>query len=992
MRPPSPAPKNLVVKRGTENDGNSLAASWGNPADALWESDHKWNLIDETWWFNASKNMTQTVTQQRGSGHATGDIVWVRDKGIHDSNTMWYDRTKYHPLTVGRYLPTVLTDIYASNDATRVGEGLGTNPGLAHAKFTFAFKTPRPPEISDPEFTASTGTVKFTVTTDEGKDDRERYDTMYCITRQDSSNRGNSYSSEKVVVAWASTTEASKDVSVDIDDVQSVTFGQWVKVTCKAYSRGLAGDSATVTKVYYYSYPAQGAITSIVASGLTSTDIVTVRLNTNATSSFPVDSLRLQRLYNTTITNATAAGLATGWQDVPNAIDNGVCSGFSDQVSVALPEVRKHTWYRLVSTHGSLTRNSLPVEAACLYRPKDASASDTVQFVSIEPGNDGSSIIARIAWNNDSSTTTQISWSQHEDAWESTEQPTIFDVDWEDSTAATGYNHSATITIRGLDEGVACYVRARRAKITDSITEYGAWCNPAAAYYPVYPVIAPTDVTLFCDAAVERGKGVDCRWTYSGSRQTAWQICNVSPEGVRKELLSGVGATGAATIPASAIQATAVYSYALTEDESIVEGKTYYTRSGGSEPYTYTEVASPDVEDIATYYERSVSYEQVDKLRLTVSVTAGGKWAESNVVPVMIEDAPGLAITAAATLTAQPLALTVECTSSRASVAVKVTSRGVSTDSPTGSKVQAEGDVVWAAVVTPNWVASSSVWTATITAPTLDLYDGAIYDVLVSATDAQTLLSSDDEETYFSVAWEHQATCPSQSSAIITSLENLSAGITPVAPTGAAQTDVCDVYRLTPDGAYLIAPDVTFGTMVVDRYAPFSNRAGLAYRLCTRTADGDVDWCDRSYALSYGALRFDWGNEALELPYNIVDSDSWDKGFELRPHMDGEVAGYWDGIASRKATLSTDVMKVESHEKRKALASLAKHAGPVFVRTPDGAAFPANVTVDSYGATYDSQSVPVSLNATEVVLTQEYKVAPNDWEEEEDEEVEETGA
>lgn len=44
-------------------------------------------------------------------------------------------------------------------------------------------------------------------------------------------------------------------------------------------------------------------------------------------------------------------------------------------------------------------------------------------------------------------------------------------------------------------------------------------------------------------------------------------------------------------------------TFALTEDEDIVAGKTYYTRSGTSPDYVYTPVATPVKADIATYYE-----------------------------------------------------------------------------------------------------------------------------------------------------------------------------------------------------------------------------------------------------------------------------------------------------------------------------------------------------------------------------------------------------
>ncbi len=46
-----------------------------------------------------------------------------------------------------------------------------------------------------------------------------------------------------------------------------------------------------------------------------------------------------------------------------------------------------------------------------------------------------------------------------------------------------------------------------------------------------------------------------------------------------------------------------VNTYALTEDEDIVEGKTYYTRSGSEGSYVYTAVENPVKASLGTYYE-----------------------------------------------------------------------------------------------------------------------------------------------------------------------------------------------------------------------------------------------------------------------------------------------------------------------------------------------------------------------------------------------------
>ena len=47
--------------------------------------------------------------------------------------------------------------------------------------------------------------------------------------------------------------------------------------------------------------------------------------------------------------------------------------------------------------------------------------------------------------------------------------------------------------------------------------------------------------------------------------------------------------------------------YAKTSDEAVVEGKTYYTRSGSAGNYTYTAVESPSTASIGSYYEMTAA-------------------------------------------------------------------------------------------------------------------------------------------------------------------------------------------------------------------------------------------------------------------------------------------------------------------------------------------------------------------------------------------------
>lgn len=49
-------------------------------------------------------------------------------------------------------------------------------------------------------------------------------------------------------------------------------------------------------------------------------------------------------------------------------------------------------------------------------------------------------------------------------------------------------------------------------------------------------------------------------------------------------------------------------TYIKTADTAIVAGKTYYTRSGSAESYSYTPVTNPVLSDIGNYYEKVNKY------------------------------------------------------------------------------------------------------------------------------------------------------------------------------------------------------------------------------------------------------------------------------------------------------------------------------------------------------------------------------------------------
>lgn len=254
------------------------------------------------------------------------------------------------------------------------------------------------------------------------------------------------------------------------------------------------------------------------------------------------------------------------------------------------------------------------------------------------------------------------------------------------------------------------------------------------------------------------------------------------------------------------------------------------------------------------------------------------------------------------------------------------------------------------------------------------IYDKASYHILATAGDLETGLVSDTVDARFEVDFAHKPSIPHSSVSLVTANASKSVMIKAEKPEGGLDTDLIDIYRVTPGGVDLIAENISYGTEVIDRYAPYSKTADLRYRVACRTADGAMDWNEFPYDLPGYQIRFDWDEDRyLELPYNIRYSDNFSKAFEARDHMDGTTSGYWNENVSHEASLSTDLVRLSDPEQIEAVMELANYSGPVFVRTPNGMAYQANVDVTSIDMSYDSLVLKASFKAKEIMLTDAFR-------------------
>lgn len=454
------------------------------------------------------------------------------------------------------------------------------------------------------------------------------------------------------------------------------------------------------------------------------------------------------------------------------------------------------------------------------------------------------------------------------------------------------------------------------------------------------------------------------------------------------------------------------------QTKGIDTNKTYYTRTGTEGNYEYQEVVNPVSEDVEDYFEvskgtiiangqnaigstqidygRLKTFAENESVTLVVQASTGSDFVTSEQHQVSLIEKPVMELGTLEPLRSQPFTFNV--TSDRAcDLTVIVTSNGISGQMPQGIVVQAENDTIHSDVYTPEWESiEEDTLTTSVTLPDgLDFWDTGNYTLSVVGTDRGTGLHSEPIGGIFTVEWSHQAPDPSEAVTVTPvdevdegGVHHLSARIDFTPPAGSEATDVYDLYRMDNGNPHLIGAGLPLTHTATDEYAPFGEGMTLYYRVAIRTIDGDVEFADLEYTFDFKAIRLDWAEGFLELPYDISIGDSYKKDVDIRQHLDGNMDGYWNNAVERKGSLSTNVVRLIRPEDIERSRSLARYAGPVFVRTPDGSAYAADVQVTDMSLV-NREVTAISLDCTEINVTSEFQLPPIISEEEEPEETEE---
>lgn len=250
------------------------------------------------------------------------------------------------------------------------------------------------------------------------------------------------------------------------------------------------------------------------------------------------------------------------------------------------------------------------------------------------------------------------------------------------------------------------------------------------------------------------------------------------------------------------------------------------------------------------------------------------------------------------------------------------------------------------------------------------LDDGAKYTLTATVTDdyGQTAEVSQT----FEVHWSHKAGIPDAT--VAADNDRLAVTITPIAPTDAADDDVCDIYRLSIDKPQLIYEGASFGLSYVDPYPALGPEGG--HRIVARTASGCITagdvpaWydttADEKDYLGDAAIIIDFNyGERVRIPYDISLDNSFDKDFESTQYLGGAVQGDWNPAVGRSLTIDADLILDVNDENVEKLRDLAAYAGICHIRTSDGSSFAGNVDVQEKRE-QRSQKMAVTLSITRV--------------------------
>lgn len=528
--------------------------------------------------------------------------------------------------------------------------------------------------------------------------------------------------------------------------------------------------------------------------------------------------------------------------------------------------------------------------------------------------------VVRITWNWTwtEANGVEISWANHDDAWESTEEPTVYTVEQQ---RASAWN------ISGLDVGI-WYFRIRLYKTDGDATTYGTYSETKSfklVSSPATPVL-----TISPSPAIVRPDGkITCYWVFTatdGDEQIQADICEAT-----------VDADGAITYGAIIGRANnEQFKTFKVSDLGWTEGSKHFLA----------------VRIVTASGEASGNWSIPKPVQILNGLTASIVSSSLKTITVVDDEDQGISHQQLS-LTKMPLTVSASGAGEGGSVTYIIERDGdYQLDRPDENEFKGfDGETIAVVQKSATNTNGSADYTASIGLDNLvgQLDDGAYYKLIAIVQDSYGQTAQTEQR--FAVHWTHQAVKPSAT--IESDEENLATFITPIKPkSGYSEGDSCDIYRLSIDKPELLISNAKFGTKYVDPYPTLGNHGG--HRVVYKTVNGDYitagnefAWVDYNYEngdlIDRFATIIDFEDDRAILPYDLSLSTRWTKDFTQTKYLGGSIQGDWNPGVDRTLSVRTRVAVREDSELVNVMRRLATYSGICHVRTPDGSSFSANI-------------------------------------------------
>lgn len=586
------------------------------------------------------------------------------------------------------------------------------------------------------------------------------------------------------------------------------------------------------------------------------------------------------------------------------------CPDWSAETAIAFKVFAVQGTYTTTSLGGGVTE----------YRINANMTSDSVNDggavpvaptgVSVSTTNTLGTVQVRWNWTWADADGAEISWADHEDAWESTSEPSTYQIS---QMRASKWN------ISGLETGQKWYIRVRLTSGNGDAITYGQYSEMQM----IDLSSAPTTPVMRLSSAVISPNGMTtATWAYlstDGTSQAYAEICEAT-------YVSNVLTYGTKIASTTSAQHIDIYASSVGWQA----GEVHYLclRVQASSGLMSDSWSSPVPVIIAE--------------PLTCTLTSSSLTSTT----ITEQDENGNNVTRTATVLA---AMPITATAAGAGAADEVT---VSIERATDYFLERPNEDQFIGYKGETIAIVSRNGNGSVTIERDDLIgmldDGATY--ILTATINDELGQAASASIEFEVRWSHQALIPT---ATITNINDVMS-ITPVQPTGAVVGDVCDVYRLSVDKPELILQGAAWGTQYVDPYPTIGPYGG--YRVVFRSVDGDyitsdglLAWTD--YGQDEGVYYYtpktiiDFGSDRVELMLDMTLSSEWEKDFQETTYLGGSIKGDWNPAIRRTGTVSSRAIRYLDVDTIEVLHRLADYAGICHVRMPDGSNFHADVEV-----------------------------------------------